>query len=99
MIIKNKRTSRIPNNKRDAINGITIQRYADLCAKMDDVLKDKEECIRIAESEGIKRSDWEAAHNGWQVKLTDPSDMGHTASKFVALWQAAIDKKVLLSSK
>lgn len=96
MIIKNKKTL---NNKKDAIKGITIERYAELCAKMDNVIKDKEECIKIAESEGIKRADWEAAHKGWQVKLTDPLDMGQTASKFVTHWQAAIDRKGLLSSK
>jgi hypothetical protein len=58
----------------DAINGITIERYAELRAKMDDVIKDREKCIRIAESEGIKRADWEAAHEG--QRFTDPSDGG-----------------------
>lgn len=96
MIIKNKKTL---NNRMDAIKGITIELYAELCAKMDDVINDAEECIKIAESEGIKRTDWEAAHRGWQVKLTDPSDMGQTASKFVTHWKTAIDRKVLLSSK
>jgi hypothetical protein len=83
----------------DAINGITIERYAELRAKMDDVIKDREKCVRIAESEGIKRADWEAAHEGWQVKFADPSDMGRTASKFMPLWEAAIDKNFISSKR
>ena len=74
------------------VNGIDIERYAELCAKMNDVFKDKEACTKIAEQEGITRENWEAAHEDWQFRITDPSDMGKTASKFVSLWQAALDK-------
>lgn len=74
------------------INGIDIEKYAELCARMNDVFKDKEACTKIAESEGISRTNWEAAHKGWQERITDPSDMGKTASRFVPLWQAEIDK-------
>ena len=84
---------------KDAINGITIERYAELRAKMDDVITDREKCLRIAESEGIKGTDWEAAHKGWQMRFTDPSDGGKTASKFVPLWQAEIDKKFISSKR
>lgn len=76
----------------EMINGISIEKYAELCAKMNDVFKDKEACIKIAGSEGITRENWNAAHEGWQFRITDPSDMGKTASMFNSLWRAAIDK-------
>lgn len=56
---------------------------------MNDVLRDKEECALIAQREGIKRSDWESAHKGWQERITDPADMGRTASRFVDIWNNA----------
>lgn len=74
----------------DDINGISIERYAELCAKMEEFLKDKEACARIAVSEGVKKDDWEAAHKQWQSKMTDPADMGKTASAFEKHWQIAI---------
>ena len=37
----------------DAINGISLERYAELCAKMNDVMKDDDACVKIAESEGV----------------------------------------------
>ncbi len=77
----------------EAINGITIERYAELCAKMNDVFRNREACLKIAASEGIKKDDWEAAHKTWQARMTDPSDMGKTASVFQKSWQAAIKFK------
>jgi hypothetical protein len=75
--------------KKESICGITLERYAELCAKMNDVISNKEECIRVARSEGIKISDWESAHKGWQERITDPADMGKTASRFVDIWNRA----------
>ncbi|HMQ78149.1 MAG TPA: hypothetical protein PKE39_07610 [Ignavibacteria bacterium] len=75
------------------INGISIKRYAELCADMDGVIDDKHACTKIAAAQGITRSDWEAAHSAWQEKITDPSDMGRTASRFVAHWKEAMNKK------
>ncbi len=77
----------------DPINGITIEKYAELCAKMDDVFKNNAACLRIAEKEGISRANWEAAHEGWQSRITDPADMGRTASHFNSLWNQALNKK------
>lgn len=76
----------------EPINGISIELYAELCAKMNDVLKDNEACATIAESEGITRENWNAAHEGWQLRITDPSDMGKTASRFDSLWLSALQK-------
>ncbi len=76
----------------EPINGISIEKYAALCAKMKDVLMDKEACAKIAKQEGITGENWDAAHEGWQYRITDPSDMGKTASRFDSLWQAALNK-------
>ncbi len=73
----------------EPINGIDIKKYAALCAKMEDVLNDKNACARIAKKEGIRKEDWEAAHAGWQERITDPSDMGRTAAVFVMHWKVA----------
>jgi hypothetical protein len=75
-----------------AIGGITLEKYAELCARMDDVIRDKEACIKIAQSEGVSRDSWEKAHEGWQERITDPADMGRTASRFVPLLLAEVEK-------
>jgi hypothetical protein len=77
----------------DAINGVTIERYALLLAKMDSIKADKEKCIRIAEAAGISRENWKTAHKGWQERMIDPADMGRTAGRFNALWRAAINNE------
>ena len=76
----------------EPISGISLERYAELCAKMNDVFPDKDACIKIAESEGIAKENWNEAHSGWQSRLTDPEDMGKTASKFEILWHEALNK-------
>ena len=76
----------------DPINGIGLEKYAELCAKMNDVFGDKDACSKIARSEGIPADTWAMAHTGWQDRLTDPEDMGKTAAKFVHYWQIALDK-------
>ncbi len=76
----------------EPIKGISIEKYAELCAKMSDVFNDQESCLKIAKQEGITKENWNAAHEGWQFRMTDPSDMGKTASQFDSLWQAAMDK-------
>lgn len=75
-----------------AIGGITLEKYAELCARMDDVIRDSEACIKIALSEGVSRDSWEKAHEGWQERITDPADMGKTASRFVPLWKSEIER-------
>jgi hypothetical protein len=73
-------------------NGIKLEKYAELCAKMNDVFQDEEACDAIAEQEGYSRETWRSARERWQSKITDPADMGMTASRFQPMWQAAIDK-------
>lgn len=75
-----------------AIGGITLEKYAELCARMDDVIRDKEACIKIAQSEGVSRDSWEKAHEGWQERITDPADMGRTASRFMPVWRREVQR-------
>ncbi|HRE09406.1 MAG TPA: hypothetical protein PK605_07205 [Ignavibacteria bacterium] len=71
---------------------ISIEKYAELCAKMGDIINDNEACVKIAESSGYSRAEWNSAHTRWQKRITDPEDMGKTASKFVECWQDEVKK-------
>jgi hypothetical protein len=72
----------------DAINGVTLEKYAELCALMSDVT-DEAKQDSIAEGNGVKAADWRAAKDGFTRKMMDPSDMGKTAMAFMPLLQAA----------
>lgn len=73
----------------EPINGITIQKYAELCALMAETGEDKAKQVAIASEHGVSEADWEAAKAGWTAKMTDPSDMGKTALAFMAAMQDA----------
>jgi hypothetical protein len=77
----------------DQINGITLEKYADLVVMMSDCGEDDEACYNIAEAEGFSRADWDAAKSGWSGKMADPTDMGKTAMAFMPLYQSALAKK------
>lgn len=76
----------------EQISRISIEKYAELCAKMEDIINDNESCVKVAESSGYSRTEWNSAHSGWQKRITDPEDMGKTASRFVECWQREINK-------
>jgi hypothetical protein len=73
----------------DAINGVTLEKYAELCALMADTGTDTARQTAIAEENGVKSADWEAAKAGFTAKMSDPADMGKTALAFMPLMQAA----------
>lgn len=73
----------------DTINGVTLQKYAELCALMADTGTDEAKQISIAESNGVKEADWKAAKDGFTKKMMDPADMGKTAMAFMPLMQEA----------
>jgi hypothetical protein len=77
----------------EEINGISLEKYANLVVKMSDCGEDEEACNKIAESEGHSRDDWKAAKDGWSKKMSDPSDMGKTAMAFMPFYQAALANK------
>ena len=73
----------------DAINGVTLEKYADLCALMADTAGDESKEIAISEANGVSAADWKAAKQGYTAKFSDPTDMGKTAMAFMPLLQAA----------
>ena len=76
----------------DAINGVTLEKYADLCALMADTAGDVSKENAIAEANGVSSADWDAAKKGYTAKFSDPADMGKTALAFMPLLQAAQTK-------
>lgn len=75
------------------INGITLERFAELGAEVADSVNDPEACARIVESKGVARADWEAASKGWIARMQDIALMGRVAMAYMPLYQAALAKK------
>jgi hypothetical protein len=74
----------------DPIAGISLERYAELAAKMADCGGDLEVCAQIAADNGVDRATWEAAMNGWNARMTDPATGGEVAIAYMPLYQAAL---------
>src|SRR5688572_9784963 len=71
----------------DPINGISLERYAELAAKMKDCGGDLEVCARIAQENGVDRATWEAAMSGWNARMYDPQTAGTVALAYMPLYQ------------
>ncbi|MEO6049027.1 MAG: hypothetical protein ABIQ57_16200 [Candidatus Kapaibacterium sp.] len=74
------------------INGISLERYAELAAKMKDCGGDLEVCARIAGENGVDRPTWEAAMNGWNARMYDAATAGTVALAYMPLYQDALLK-------
>lgn len=74
------------------INGVSIDRYAQLSAEVSDT-QDPEKQAEIAAHNGVNRPDWEAAKAGWTARIQDPSLLGAVATRFMPLYQAALARK------
>lgn len=75
------------------INGISLERYADLGAAVADVMDDKAQVAEIIAAEGVAASDWEAAKSGWTARMQDMALMGRVATAYMPLYQAALAKR------
>ena len=75
------------------INGITLEKYAELTALMVDVRDDLERCLLIAEANGVPRADWLAAQSGWLGRMSDVALLGKVALAFMPLYEAAINRQ------
>lgn len=71
------------------VNGISLEKYVDLCVLMADTAGDVSKENAIAEANGVSAADWDAAKKGFTAKMSDPADMGKTAMAFMPLFQAA----------
>lgn len=68
---------------------VTLEKYADLCAKMADTGGDETLELEIAAAEGVSDDAWRTAKEYYTRKMQDPTDMGKTALAFMPLYQAA----------
>jgi hypothetical protein len=74
------------------INGISLERYAELSAEITGE-NDKEKQLAIVAAQGVQRADWEAATAGWTARMQDMSLMGAVATRYMPLYNAALQKK------
>lgn len=75
------------------INGISLERYAEIGAALDGKEKDKQATAEVLAAEGVSSADWEAAKSGWTARMQDMSLMGRVATAFMPLYQAALAKR------
>ena len=76
----------------EPIAGITLERYAELAAKMADCDGDLEVCAQIAEQNGVDRPTWQAAMDGWNARMNDPATAGEVALAYMPLYQHALSR-------
>ncbi len=72
------------------IAGISLERYAELAAKMAGCDNDLERCAQVAEAEGVDRATWQAAMDGWNARMHDPATAAEVALAYMPLYQAAL---------
>ena len=77
----------------EAINGITLERYAKLLVKTIEAGEDESEILKIIKQEGISEEDWKSAKQGWSERMRDPADNGRTTALFMPLYEAALERK------
>ncbi len=74
------------------INGITIQRYAELiCCTTDTVTED--EFWAALEKEGISKDLWQPVKDGWNAELFKPENYMTLQQDYNNALEAAIEKK------
>ena len=74
----------------EPIAGITLERYAELAAKMADCNGDLEVCAQIAEQNGVDRPTWQAAMDGWNARMNDQATAAEVALAYMPLYQHAL---------
>ncbi|MBS1796680.1 MAG: hypothetical protein JSS81_22810 [Acidobacteria bacterium] len=83
------------NNQTDAlapIAGVSLEKYAELCAKMANTPNDDAAFAAVAEQNGVSRADWTAARAGWNARMEDTATAGTVALAYMPLYQAALTK-------
>jgi hypothetical protein len=71
------------------INGISLERYAELGAEIDGITDPEAQAQKVGEL-GVQRHDWEAAKSGWTARMQDMSLMGQVAMRYMPLYNAAL---------
>lgn len=74
----------------DPIAGISLENYAELCAKMADCCGDLDRCAEVAAANGVDRQRWQEAMDGWNARMYDPATAAEVALAYMPLYQAAL---------
>lgn len=82
-----------PMSPMEPINGISLERYAEIGAAITDYVNDPARVLAYVESQGIRREDWEGAVAGWTARMQDYSLMGAVATAYMPLYQAALARR------
>ncbi|MGZ5969623.1 MAG: hypothetical protein ACXWP4_18245, partial [Polyangiales bacterium] len=61
------------------INGISLERYAELGALISDFMNDQQRVAQTIQGAGVNLVDWEAAKTGWTARMQDMNLMGRVA--------------------
>jgi len=73
----------------EPINGISLERYADLGAAVGDFMDDAVKVKEVLDAEGVSEADFEAAKAGWTARMMDMSLMGRIAMAYQPLYAQA----------
>ena len=73
----------------DPIAGVTLEKYAELCALMGATGGEVAQENVLAAEHGVSAESWAQAKEGFTARMSDPADMGKTALAFMPLYQAA----------
>lgn len=76
----------------EPIAGVSLEKYAELCAKMANTPNDDEAFADVAEQNGVSRDNWKSARTGWNARMEDPSNAGKVAIAYMPLYQDALAK-------
>lgn len=75
------------------INGISLERYAELGAIVSDHVNDQAKVRELVVKEGVRAEDWDAAVAGWTARMQDMRLMGAVAMRYMPLYQAALQRR------
>ena len=84
--------SNIQSNALAAIAGVSLEKYAELCAKMANTPNETDAFAAVAEANGVSREDWTAARAGWNARMENTSTAATVALAYMPLYQAALAK-------
>ena len=73
----------------DPIAGVSLEKYAELCALMGATGGEVAQENALAAEHGVSAESWAQAKEGFTARMSDPADMGKTALAFMPLYQAA----------
>jgi hypothetical protein len=78
------------NSPLSPVAGVSLEKYAELCAKMADTPNDTDAFAAVAEANGVSREDWQTARNGWNARMENTETAATVALAYMPLYQAAL---------